>query len=78
MERIVALELEILGSHGMAAHAYEELLSLVASGRLRPQDLVTREVSLDEAAEALRSVGSSPGICVVTTFSTDQASGSPG
>ena len=44
MERVVALELEVLGSHGMAAHAFPALLELVAAGRLRPDLLVTREV----------------------------------
>ena len=68
MDRVVALELEVLGSHGMAAHAYPELLSLVASGRLRPDALVTRQVSLDEAGEALEHVGRQPGITVVTSF----------
>jgi threonine dehydrogenase-like Zn-dependent dehydrogenase len=45
-----------------------ELLALVASGRLHPQDLVTRELVLDEAGEALRDVGREPGITVVTSF----------
>lgn len=66
MERVVALELELLGSHGMAAHAYPELLGLVAAGRLRPDLLVTREIGLDEAGEALRTVGRVPGVTVVT------------
>ena len=68
MERVVALELEVLGSHGLAAHAYPQLLALVASGRLRPQDLVTRELALDQAGAALRDVGAAPGIAVVTSF----------
>jgi len=68
MERVVALELELLGSHGMAAHAYPELLALVAAGRLRPDLLVTRELSLDEAGQALAEVGAAPGIAVVTSF----------
>ncbi len=68
MERVIALELELLGSHGMAAHAYPELLSLVTSGRLRPDLLVTRELSLDDAAQALAEVGRTPGITVLTAF----------
>ena len=68
MERVVALELELLGSHGMAAHAYPELLELVAAGRLRPDLLVTREIGLDEAGQALADVGRSPGITVITSF----------
>jgi alcohol dehydrogenase len=68
MGRVVALELELYGSHGMAAHAYPELLDLVASGRLRPELLITREIGLDDAAAALQDVGSTPGITVITSF----------
>jgi D-arabinose 1-dehydrogenase-like Zn-dependent alcohol dehydrogenase len=65
MERVVALELEVLGSHGMAAHAYPELLELVVAGRLRPDLLVTAQVGLDGAAQALADVGRSPGMTVL-------------
>lgn len=68
MERVVALELELLGSHGMAAHDYPALLSLVAAGRLRPDLLVTREIGLHEAGAALAEVGRRPGITVITSF----------
>ncbi|MEI4273818.1 alcohol dehydrogenase catalytic domain-containing protein [Klenkia sp. LSe6-5] len=68
MELVVARELAVLGSHGMAAADYPAMLSMIAAGRLRPQDLVTRELSLDQAAEALVAVGRTPGIAVVTSF----------
>jgi D-arabinose 1-dehydrogenase-like Zn-dependent alcohol dehydrogenase len=68
MELVVARELAVLGSHGMAAHDYPAMLSLIAAGRLRPQDLVTRELSLAEAGPALVDVGRSPGVAVVTSF----------
>jgi D-arabinose 1-dehydrogenase-like Zn-dependent alcohol dehydrogenase len=68
MERVIALELQVLGSHGMAAHAYPELLGLIAAGRLDPRRLVTRELTLDDAAAALADVGRTPGIAVVTSF----------
>jgi D-arabinose 1-dehydrogenase-like Zn-dependent alcohol dehydrogenase len=68
MERVIALELQLLGSHGMAAHAYPELLGLITAGRLDPRRLVTRELALDDAAAALADVGRQPGIAVVTTF----------
>ena len=68
MERVVALELEVLGSHGMAAHAFPALLELVTAGRLRPDLLVTREVPLHQAGTALAEVGRTPGITVVTSF----------
>jgi D-arabinose 1-dehydrogenase-like Zn-dependent alcohol dehydrogenase len=68
MDLVVARELQVLGSHGMAAHTYPALLGLIAAGRLRPQALVTRELALDEAGAALAAVGRDPGIAVVTRF----------
>jgi alcohol dehydrogenase len=68
MDRVLALELELLGSHGMAAHAYPELLRLIAAGRLQPQRLITRELPLADAGQALAEVGAAPGIAVITTF----------
>ncbi len=68
MARVLAQELALLGSHGMSAKGYPALLALVASGELRPDLLVTREIGLDEAGEALRVVGREPGITVVTSF----------
>ena len=57
MDLVIARELELLGSHGMAARAYPELLALVEAGTLRPGDLVTREIGLDEAPAALAAMG---------------------
>ena len=68
MERVVAGELELLGSHGLAVHDYPALLDLIGSGRLRPELLVTRELTLAQAGEALMTVGRAPGIAVVTSF----------
>ena len=42
MGLVVARELEIYGSHGMAARDYPAMLDLVASGALRPDLLVGR------------------------------------
>ncbi|WP_406302154.1 zinc-dependent alcohol dehydrogenase family protein [Streptomyces sp. NBC_00885] len=61
MDRVVPLELEILGSHGMAAHAYPELMAMVASGSLRPDLLVTRTIGLAEAPAALAALGGGSG-----------------
>lgn len=57
MDRVVAWELEILGSHGMAAHEYPEMLARVADGRLRPDRLVGRTITLDAAPAALVAMG---------------------
>ncbi|MDQ1124079.1 zinc-binding dehydrogenase [Microbacterium trichothecenolyticum] len=53
MARVIAWELDLLGSHGMAAVDYPEMLSLIESGALRPQDLIERVVGLGEAAALL-------------------------
>lgn len=57
MARVIAQELEIVGSHGMPAHDYPALLAMVETGRLRPADLVTREIGLEDATEALPAMG---------------------
>jgi alcohol dehydrogenase len=61
MARVIALELELLGSHGMAAHAYPPLLELVRTGVLRPDLLVTSAIPLDATPSALAAMGSAPG-----------------
>jgi alcohol dehydrogenase len=53
MARVIAWELDLLGSHGMAAKDYPEMLALVASRALNPSLLVKREISLAEGAVAL-------------------------
>jgi len=60
MDRVIAYELELRGSHGMPAHAYPEMLALVESGRLRPDLLVTGNLTLDEAPAALMSMVRAP------------------
>ena len=58
MGEVIARELAILGSHGMAAADYPRLLNLVRAGGLDPASLVTRTISLDEAPAALAALGS--------------------
>lgn len=53
MDRVIAWELDVLGSHGMAAADYPEMMSLVAAGTLQPELLVERIVGLEEAADLL-------------------------
>jgi alcohol dehydrogenase len=67
MDLVVARELELLGSHGMAAHAYPEMLALVRAGHLRPGDLVSARIALEQAPRALVAMShSSPvGITVI-------------
>ncbi len=56
MDVVIARELEILGSHGMAAHDYAAMLADITSGRLDPARLVGRTISLDEAPAALMAM----------------------
>ena len=68
MDRVVAYELEIRGSHGMAAHAYPQMMRQISTGALRPDLLVGSVIGLDEAPAALAAMsdGSSAGITVIT------------
>jgi len=70
MVRVIALELEVLGSHGMQAFRYEGAFGLIESGRLDPSRLIGRRVSLDEAVKVLISLDQSTetGIPVITDF----------
>lgn len=68
MARVIGWELDILGSHGMAAVDYPKMLEMVASGKLQPQKLVDREVSLGVGANELAHMENSPnaGITIIT------------
>jgi threonine dehydrogenase-like Zn-dependent dehydrogenase len=61
LARAIALELELLGSHGMAAHTYPEMLESVRAGVLRPDLLVTSTITLDAVPDALAALGTAPG-----------------
>ena len=50
---VVGRELQLLGSHGMAAVDYPAMLAMVADGRLDPARLVGRVIGLDDAGAAL-------------------------
>ena len=58
----------LLGSHGMAAHAYPEMMAMVAAGALRPDLLVTTAIGLDDVPAALAALGgaSGTGVTVIT------------
>ena len=67
MDRVLAWELSLHGSHGIAAHEYPSMLDLVERTGLDPASLVGRVVGLDEAGAALAAMdGSTPaGMTVV-------------
>jgi alcohol dehydrogenase len=55
---LVARELQVTGSHGMAAADYPAMLELVAAGRLAPRRLVGTVIPLAEAGTALTAMDS--------------------
>lgn len=67
MDLVIANELEILGSHGMAAHEYPAMLARIASGEIDPRMLVGRRIRLEEASAALATMDGSahPGMTVI-------------
>ncbi len=60
MDRVVAWELEVYGSHGMAAHEYPAMLAMVADGRVRPGELVGATIGLTAAGAALAGLDRNP------------------
>ncbi len=52
-DRVIAWEIRVVGSHGLAAAGYPAMLEMVASGRLRPAELVGSVVDLGGAIDAL-------------------------
>jgi len=70
MGPVIAHELEIVGSHGLAAAHYPELLQLVGAGRVDATKLVTRRLLLAEAPAALSAANdfADAGVAVVDRF----------
>ncbi len=67
---VIANELEIIGSHGMQAHKYAEMLEMINQGKLKPQLLIGKTVSLDESIEELMNMNDfkGTGVTVINKF----------
>jgi D-arabinose 1-dehydrogenase-like Zn-dependent alcohol dehydrogenase len=67
---IVYKELELIGSLGMAAHRFSQMLPMIVQGRLTPARLINREVRLSEVGAIFESmtVSTNSGAFVVTEF----------
>jgi alcohol dehydrogenase len=70
MDKVIANELEILGSHGIQAYKYTTLLEMIKSGRLHPEKLIGKTISLDESAEELSNMNNfaGTGVTVINKF----------
>ena len=70
MDQVIANELEIFGSHGMQAHKYPEMLEMIRTGKLRPDKLIEKTVSLEKSVDILPRMNQfkSSGITVINSF----------
>ena len=70
MDKVIANELEIIGSHGMQAFKYPEMLEMIKNGKLKPQKLVERTITLEESTKALPEMDKfeNRGILVINKF----------
>ncbi len=68
MGKVIAQELEIIGSHGMQAFRYQDMLAMMLSGKLAPEKLIGQRISLEQSIDALTTMDSSsvPGVTIVT------------
>lgn len=67
---IVFRELSVIGSFGMQAARYPEMLRMVEAGRLHPELLLHDTVALDDTAAVLASMSDydTVGMSVITSF----------
>lgn len=70
MDQVVAHELEIIGSHGMQTFRYDEMFAMIHSGKLKPQQLVGKTISLNEAPRTLMNMDKfeNVGVTVIDRF----------
>lgn len=56
MARVLAAELELVGSHGMSAAAFAPMLADIAAGRLDPGAMIGSRIALEDAPSALAAM----------------------
>jgi alcohol dehydrogenase len=71
MDKVIANELEIQGSHGIQAHQYGVVFDMIKARKLQPQRLIGKTISLDKALEELINMDqfSGTGVTVINQFS---------
>ena len=70
MDQVLANELEILGSHGMQAHKYGDILEMIKAGKLAPDRLLEKTISLESSIALLPKMHdfNHKGIVVIDSF----------
>lgn len=80
MDLVIGRELEIYGSHGMAARHYPAMMAMVADGRLRPGAAIGQVIGLEDVGQALAAMngpGSAVGMTVARLASGHAGLGLP-
>jgi alcohol dehydrogenase len=67
MDVLIAKELQLIGSHGMQAHQYPAMLKWISSGKMNPEKLLGKIVTLEEGCRELTDLNSfrNTGITVI-------------
>jgi alcohol dehydrogenase len=73
MSQVIARELEIRGTHGLQAREYAGMLELITTGRLQPEKLLGKTITLSQVGAELAAMDSFPGVGV-TVAVLDQVS----
>ncbi|WP_276392140.1 zinc-dependent alcohol dehydrogenase family protein [Eudoraea chungangensis] len=70
MNTVIAKELEILGSHGMQAHAYNEMFQFIEKNNIDLSALISDTINLNEIPTRLPNLFSNPslGITIANSF----------
>jgi alcohol dehydrogenase len=58
MSEVIAKELQLIGSHGMQAHQYPNMMDWISSGRMQPEKLLGKIITLEESCQALTDLDS--------------------
>ena len=58
MGEVIAKELQLIGSHGMQAHQYPVMLDWISSGKMHPEKLLGKIITLEESCRELTDLNS--------------------
>jgi len=70
MDKVIARELELFGSHGMQAYRYPRLFEMIRAGTLKPERLLGKRITLEESLVALTEMDRfrETGVTVIDRF----------
>lgn len=70
MDQVLANELEIIGSHGMQAHRYRDMWHMINQGKLQPEKLIGKTITLEASLQELVNMNNfeNTGVTVITEF----------